>query len=359
MGNYTAPITSAPYWNAVYGGALDYLEMKKHYIRLQKVAYPQNYFSCLLPYSPEMVFFKGSKWNSYYVDYEQVTAKYSATHDVDPHPDQTGDFFVSGFMDDVRNSFAISNRRWDESVNNPLLRIGEIDREKREIEFGRTTYNWQVLTNLSMDLRRTSSDASTLRERTRVRDGPPPLQDRNRRVRLANNLGISVLLSCEDRLLVPLRSHDVAVFPNEWGCAPSFAARWVPSMQGFSGSFSKIVSGLVNDHLKLELAMFPNFIDNLIPLALTREWFRGGKTQLFMLATSKMSTKQIIAKLPKAEHENEISAKWRSAPVLKYIPGKKYVMMNEKNRNKYTPSVEYMMNYILARHFIEAQNQVA
>ena len=344
------------YWDKKYAGALSYVKMQKTYTEMKNCcAYPQSYFqNIVLPYSLEMIFFEKDNLQEYFVEYNEIKVKHDPGTDLVVQPLRVKGFYTEDFVRDVERSFAESGRKWDESIHRALIRVGKIDKKGKQIEIGRTTYNSQVFTNLSMDIPRTKTDGDTLRTETSAGGRPPSLDDQQETIRLANNLGIGVLLLTPDQFLVPLRSMDVAIFPEEWGCSCGFAGGWRNWMRGDSNLLSRAVDELLEEHLKWELKMYPGFIYELQPLALMREWLRGGKPELFMLATTKMSTEQIIAGLPKALHREEIK---RQSRLFKYL-GEEYVLMNKKNRNSHAPSIEYMMHYVLARDYLEQQDQM-
>ena len=322
---------------------------------MNSCVYPQSYFQdIVLPYSLEMIFFEKDNLREYFVEYDEVKVKCDPHHHWEFDLARAEGFYTQDFLSAVKRSFAQSKRKWDPSINRPLIKVGKIDKKSKQIEIGRTTYNSQVYTNLSMDIPRTKTDIETLRTVTSAVGRPPSLDDQKERIRLANNLGLGVLLLTPDQFLVPLRSMDVAIFPEEWGGSCDFAAGWKSWMKGNSNLLSSTVNALLEEHLEWELKMYPGFIYELQPLALMREWLRGGKPELFMLATTKMSREQIIAGLPKALHREEIK---RRSRLFKYL-GEEYVLMNKKNRNSYAPSIEYMLHYVLARDYLEQQNQM-
>ena len=342
------------YWDKKYAGALSYVKMQQTYTSMNSRVYPQSYFqNIVLPYSLEMIFFEKDSLQEYFVEYNEIKVKYDPGNNLVVQPLCDKGVYTEEFVRAVERSFAESRRRWDQGINRALIKVGKIDKKNKQIEIGRTTYNSQVYTNLSMDIPRTKTDIDTLRTETSAGGCPPSLDDQKETNRLANNLGIGVLVLTPDLFLVPLRSMDVAIFPEEWGSSCGFAGGWKSWMKGNSNLLSSTVNALLEEHLEWELKMDPGFIYELQPLALMREWLRGGKPELFMLATTKMTREQIIARLPEALHREEIKSR---SKVLKYF-GKEFVLMNEKNRDSYAPSIVYMMHYVLARDYLEQQNQ--
>ena len=255
-----------------------------------------------LPYTLEMLFFENHN-NIPSCDFTAVRCE----------KDPNGNLSIGRATHPLKDSNlpnclkqAYKNRRWDHmeswindqspNTSRELLRITGVDTDQQKITWAATNYNTQAVTNLVMDM---EINGQTLRMLTLRNRELPPLNHRY----LANNLGISVLVFTHDgKPIIPLRSNDVAVFPSEWGCSASTAAA-LPSAE--ASSFSDLLNEPIRKMFGEELGQDSDFRKRIIPLALCREWFRGGKPQLFMALHSDLDLDTAKTRLRKAEHAQE------------------------------------------------------
>lgn len=228
--------------------------------------------------------------------------------------------------------------------NRQVIRVREIRMNPTEavIHIQPSEYNTQVVTNLTMDLAHQGPSISwrgmSWRQKLRTAAAVLPTLDHNSE--LANNLGISCLvLTADDQLLVPLRA-PLAVFGGQWGICPSFEAQWEPSFRnGREMEISKFLDELMPEHLMLEVGIEARSM-TLHPLALCREWLRGGKPQLFMFGKTSLTFNEIKRQVVGAVHIDEVKKRWAGR-----------VFMTEKNHAKHLWSQELVVNRHYAKMF--------
>ena len=265
-----------------------------------------------LPYTLEAVFFNDG--STYAVPLDDINCVYTPSEDLHITP-QNHPLSDSSLITALRKAY--SKRRWDNISrwgvpsaavsSRTLLRIANFDRHDRIVQFSKTDYDTQAVTNLVPDL---VVNGKTLRKTTFENMCLPKMTDK----RLANNLGISILfVDAEGVPYFPLRAEEgVAVFPGEWGCTVSFAADFPESSRSNLQqlTFQELISTALSRQLSNELKAILGHL-TIIPLALTREWFRLGKTQLFMVCESPYTRDEIMMRLKKAPHSDEVASKLR------------------------------------------------
>ncbi len=326
-----------------YGGALRETEM-------QKVLHGANYRSIVvngtkLPYSMEIPFFSSKPLNLSILDEWDCETGDDLVISADHHP--LSDSLLGTAL---RNAYV--KRRWDEldqwlagrgDDSRNLIRIESIDTLNKKIRWARTSYATQAVTNLVMDME--VPGKQSLRWLTKPAQGLPDLADR----RLANNLGISVLLIAEcGKPILPLRdSEGVAIFPNEWGASLSTAAKHPSNVP--NGSLSGLVLPAIRAMFKEEFHSESKLFESrLIPLALCREWFRGGKPQLFLAYESDISMAEAAKRLGKASHSDELQANsgignW----LINKVSSNHTRRLNKFKGEKTKYSIEAMANFAL------------
>jgi hypothetical protein len=340
------PTTAERNIDDYYGGALSFSEMRKVY---RNMSYSNiDYEGHALPYTVELLFF-GSDNNIPTFNFNEVVCNYEEdkksviTRSKHPLNDTSfGEWLAEAYRkrkwDNIDNWIS-GIVTLDDAKNRKLLRITSIDAENSILGYSSTDYDTQAVTNLIMDMQ-TFKD--TLREFTTQNSALPPLSHEH----LANNLGISILvLSQEGKLIIPLRnSTGVAVFPNEWGCTTSFAANF-PEIPKNNISLPKLLYTALKKQLHNEFMVKYKPDMKLVPLALTREWFRGGKPQLFMFFESDFTYEEIINRIRKAPHSKEVAESGAFFKKTKTIYG--------QTRVKHDASIELLANLSLYKRYIE------
>ena len=176
----------------------------------------------------------------------------------------------------------------DLARSEPLIRVTAFDPSTSTLTVQRAEYNDQRRSNLVLDFR--VSGLPTLREMLQAEYGPqlPPLSD----PRLANTLGIAllVLVSEGTRPLgycVKRAKKGVAVFQNTWACTASGAAKW-PAQADEETFWAHIVRDMLAE-LEEEVGLTEQDLGFFMPVAFSREMHRGGKPQMFFLASTTLT----------------------------------------------------------------------
>lgn len=287
-----------------YGGALSETEMARVYGEALYAQFDLEGYR--LPYTVLMSFFPNPVMP--HMDLDDLKCYYSAQHDthITPEKHPLND---SALKEKLKQAYKM--RRWDNLAKwgerssvmsrRTLLKISAFDPGTAAVGFSRTDYDTQAVTNLVMDM---EVNGRTLRRHTYRHGKLPELSDPD----LANNLGISILfLSKDGRPIFPLRNQKgVAIFPNEWGCTVSFAADFPGQVSSSMMSFSGALESAIRNQLQNEFSLAPENVE-LIPLALCREWFRGGKPQLFMAVESAFSVQDAKRRYKDIEHKIEVA----------------------------------------------------
>jgi len=254
-------------------------------------------------------------------------------------------------LEKADDCFKNEGRYFNEEENRRLMRIAEISRQENEVCIiaQPTTYNIQAVTNLVMDMKH--SDGFSWREKILKASGNKYELEPLETSKLANTLGVSILFELGDGSIVfPLR-HNVAIFRNMWGATCSFACNWNNNTNN-PESLMNFLKEPIRDHVFDELGFREDEYE-YEPLALCREWYRGGKPQIFFKGTTSINKDELHKRLQSAQHRDEIKP-----ARLHSISGRR-VFLNCKNRKKHAWSPEAMMNLQLLRWFDEANNQTS
>lgn len=237
--------------------------------------------------------------------------------------------------DKAYKAFETEGRRITKE-NRSLIRINRISHGEKQTELfiQPTDYNTQFVTNLVMDMKH--ANGKTWRQKMQEKYGSKfPLLNA---APLANNLGVSLILVTENgQTILPLRP-SLAIWGNMWGCTSSFATAWKEKFDRIS--FKEFLDLIVPDHLWLELRIKENI--KFTPLALCREWLRGGKPQLLLVGRTDLTLDQIRSNIEKAEHRDEIMKRWT-----------RRILMTEKNADEYMLSQELMINTEYLRRYVQ------
>ena len=114
---------------------------------------------------------------------------------------------------------------------------------------------------------------------------------------MANTIGISVVLYYRTSAgaylpYLPGRAKGQAVFDGGFHCTASGAAAWSATGRTFEEIF---VEDMYNE-LCEEVGIARDEIDVMVPLALCREFLRGGKPQIFFAGVTKLSEPELAQK---------------------------------------------------------------
>lgn len=254
--------------------------------------------------------------------------------------------------------------RLDRKIYNDghAIRLFAADVDDNVIRIQPALYTQQAQSNLIADYapkaRFPADQRSSLRQMM-ARQYPhilPPLDD----MRLANTLGIAVLVLCHDdegllRPLVQIRAPTAAAMNNSGiHCTGSKAAAWPSRNQSFT------VENFFDDEAyaavekDFDLRRDRNEV-SLYPVALVREHARMGKPQLFYFGYTKRSLTEILKFRLETQRERESKLdpslrKYRSMSTDQF---RKLILTDIwEDREKYKITHEaYAMLYILLRDF--------
>jgi hypothetical protein len=328
-----------------YNGSLSSDEMKR--IHTESVWSNLRYKGEPLPYTVERLFFSAPGFSHW--DYAAMTCARAVSDDlfVTPaaHP-LAGDALRPALAQAYRG------RRWDNLdswgtpaaslKSRPLVRISSL--ADYTVQFAKSDYDTQAVTNLVVDMR---VNGRSLREFACQAEGSPepPFGTRH----LANTLGVSVLFLDGATPIMPLRSNDVAIHPNQWGTTVSFALEFPDASVAEPRALHDLIAPGLDKELHDELALKNADAISLVPLALCREWLRAGKPQLFFAARTPLTVEEIQARYARAEHGREVANVYGRFKVQKAV-------WNQDARDKHLFSPELLAALALVElHTTSAQ----
>jgi hypothetical protein len=113
----------------------------------------------------------------------------------------------------------------------------------------------------------------------------PPLHD----ARLSNGIGTAVIvLDAEGKPYLPRRAPKQAVFPGGFHCTASGETVWTGATD-----FASLFTANICRELEEEAGLARADLDWIRPLALCREFLRGGKPQLFFAAGTSLGEEEL------------------------------------------------------------------
>jgi hypothetical protein len=173
-----------------------------------------------------------------------------------------------------------------------VVRLLGYDNTTRTLELQRSKYSQQAKSNLVMDWDGSpvglSFSFGSLRRILLAKHGrrlPTWSEDL-----LVNSVGIAAILlfKAESGQYLPYlqkRADGLAVFPGAFHCTASGATR-APLKQAWENatfSFADVFTDDMYDELDQEVGITRQHVQDLVPVALCREYLRGGKPQLFFV----------------------------------------------------------------------------
>lgn len=171
---------------------------------------------------------------------------------------------------------------------------------------------------------------------------------------LANTIGVSVILFCrEGHELIPIINDrppaPKAVFQHGWTCTASFALGFYESVPPGrkTSKEAKVLSELVEpwlfDAIETKSNISRNEIEWLVPIALCREFQRGGKPQLFYVGCVKSLTiDDVLSRFAKVPGNKRVHPKISSIDLQNRLNKTEY-------RNSYTS--EFIANWYFAKNY--------
>ncbi|MCK5334416.1 MAG: hypothetical protein KAJ24_07890, partial [Candidatus Aenigmarchaeota archaeon] len=185
-----------------------------------------------------------------------------------------------------------------------IIRLESLETTQKETKLTvrKAKYSDQVQSNLVMDW--TNDHAlkkmgiATLRAHfsSQYPKRLPPLSD----MHLANTMGIAVILFYQNSSMeyvpyLPQRTKGrindktiLAVFEGGYHCTASGAAEWSEG-ENFDQIFTEDMYRELHDEVGIER----DEVEVMLPVALCREFLRGGKPQIFFAGLTKLSEKQL------------------------------------------------------------------
>jgi len=210
-----------------------------------------------------------------------------------------------------------SSKRYYNDVNLRLISIEKTKKNKVIFKVQPVKYKDFVHTNLLMDAR--IAKKISLRERLH-KDGKLESLEKSP---LANHLGINILLFTADGSLILQKRSSKVAFRSRELCSSASGAisildvpvnnMTLKEMPKLREAFEEI--GIEPEDVILETISF---------LGMTRELIRGGKPEMFFLAYTKLSERQV------KERWQEAKDKWESRDILFYHFGDDLVFKNPK-----------------------------
>lgn len=187
--------------------------------------------------------------------------------------------------------------------NEGAIRLKEISETNEYIELSlqKASYFDQCKSNLILDWTSNDEDGISLRSLQRGVYGGrlPAIEDRS----MANTIGIAALIYYrEGDEYIPYmvkRVTKVGVFPGGIHCTSSGVAKW-PSNSA-NTSFENFFTEHMYFELEEEVGLTRNDISELVPMAVCREFARGGKPQIFYAGFTQLSKSELIEKRTKAQ----------------------------------------------------------
>ncbi len=212
-------------------------------------------------------------------------------------------------------------------------------------------YSDQGATNFILDtkLPRTMEGAHTLRSYLE-RNNPGhlvPLEDET----LANTVGSCVLLRCRvyghRQPLFTFRSAGVAINRHTWNSTSSSAVGWPTDAQP-NATFEEFFTNWTRDHLTDEVGIKHDEVTLLKPMALCREWGRGGKPQLFYVGETNLEFNEIrerMRQIQKDKDEKREVVETLPFPMMKGTPTFKNLKDLAENYKKWNLNPEAAVAY--------------
>lgn len=187
--------------------------------------------------------------------------------------------------------------------NEGAIRLQKVsDKEgKKELTLQKASYFQQCKSNLILDWTSGESDGISLRSLQRGLYGGclPKLEDKS----MANTIGIAALIYYkEGDEYIPYmvkRVKKVGVFPGGVHCTSSGVAKWPSNDE--DTSFDNFFTEHMYAELFEEVGLSKTDIAELVPMAICREFARGGKPQIFYAGFTELSKAELTEKRVKAQ----------------------------------------------------------
>jgi 8-oxo-dGTP pyrophosphatase MutT (NUDIX family) len=201
---------------------------------------------------------------------------------------------LAGFQHCAFDAFTRENRvgKFDSEV----VRIEKYSGSGHMFEVRPCRYSDGLRSNYAMDWNgelKPGGQPFSIRSLMAREYGPrlPPLDE----PRLSNAIGLAAIVwyRTEDGDLLPYlpkrAKANLAVFPGGFHCTASGEAEWKPG----AASFDQMFTADVCRELYEEVGLRREDLQWIVPVALCREFLRGGKPQLFFAALSKVEEHEL------------------------------------------------------------------
>ncbi|MBC7281250.1 hypothetical protein [Hoeflea sp.] len=217
--------------------------------------------------------------------------------EITPFEDQT----LEALRDAAEAEFRAQRRITHDS---DIIRLDAVSRDDDALllDISRTKYSRQARSNLVLDFSPGGKGQSLRQALSAENFGYlPNLSD----TRLANTIGLAILIFYKDNgrltpFFVP-RTREVAIFnKGEWHCTASGAAEWPLNPEQTPKTFQAYILDDLFAELREEVGLNPEDLSNILPLALCREFARGGKPQMFFIGFTDLSHAELMDRMEKA-----------------------------------------------------------
>jgi hypothetical protein len=185
---------------------------------------------------------------------------------------------------------AFTKEKRADKVDSKVVRLENYDARERRLVIRQCRYSDGLKSNYALDWQ------GKLRSFLAQDYGSklPPLDE----PRLSNSLGLAVIVWYRaqdgDTLpYLPKRAGNLAVFPGGlFHCTASGEAQWKPR----AATFDQMFTADICKELYEEVGLSRADLDWIVPVALCREFLRGGKPQLFFAALTNVGADELAEK---------------------------------------------------------------
>ena len=189
------------------------------------------------------------------------------------------------------NAYAAFREEKRVDRDSTVIRLEGYDRQKRELAIRPCRYADGLRSNYAMDWKAGVSLRSVMSQAYGAT--LPPLNE----ARLSNAIGVAVIVwhRTEQGDVVPYLPRRAesekgsAVFPGGYHSTASGEVEWNPN----AATFDDLFTAHICEELREEVGLIREDLDWIAPVALCREFLRGGKPQLFYAAFTKVPASEL------------------------------------------------------------------
>lgn len=193
------------------------------------------------------------------------------------------------------NSLLQTNRIDPNPEDNIRLTKVIINENRINLTLQKATYQDQCRSNLILDFKH--QNEPTLRQLL-PKENSNKLPKIKKSSALANTIGVAALLFYKEKgEFIPYmvkREENVGVFPSGLHCTASGAVQWNDSEKI---TFDELFTNHMYQEIREEVGIEKNEIDEIVPMAICREFCRAGKPQIFYAGITSLCKEELIRKL--------------------------------------------------------------